>query len=299
MYLYIATSNNLTKIGATVGKIEQLPKTLEVYRHYYIGGREEKKTFLKMRDYLKEKFQDNIVKSPNWYNVTPDMMAEEIEKNFYHNGELKKDFFNQYIPPNEVPSSERFSQLDFIKKLDELNAKGIRVFSRKDFDIILRNKDTETIKQILRRAVENDILIRVCNGIYVYKKGAMNNPSYIIEYIARKIRPFHVNYISMETALSEYGVISQMTLDHLTIMTTGRSGIYETPFGTIEFTHTKREEMEVVKRSFPIKERPLRFAYKKVAVQDLISVKRNLNMVDFDELDEEEREWTQKRGMNM
>jgi len=40
--------------------------------------------------------------------------------------------------------------------------------------------------------------------------------------------------------LSEYGVISQIPLDRLTVMTTGRKGIYKTIYGTIEFTHTKR-----------------------------------------------------------
>ncbi len=41
----------------------------------------------------------------------------------------------------------------------------------------------------------------------------------------------------LESALSEYGVISQIPIDRLTIMTTGRKGHYKTPYGTIEFTH--------------------------------------------------------------
>ena len=49
------------------------------------------------------------------------------------------------------------------------------------------------------------------------------------------------SYISLETMLSEYGAISQVPIDRLTVMTTGRKGEYETPFGVIEFTHTKRK----------------------------------------------------------
>lgn len=35
------------------------------------------------------------------------------------------------------------------------------------------------------------------------------------------------NYISLESALSEYGIISQIPIDRLTIMTTGRKGEYK------------------------------------------------------------------------
>lgn len=40
--------------------------------------------------------------------------------------------------------------------------------------------------------------------------------------------------------VSESGAISLIPLDRLTVMMSGRKGHYETPYGVIEFTHTKR-----------------------------------------------------------
>ncbi len=45
-----------------------------------------------------------------------------------------------------------------------------------------------------------------------------------IEYVAKSLRRGEYNYISLESALSKYGVISQIPIDRLTVMTTGRKG---------------------------------------------------------------------------
>ena len=85
--------------------------------------------------------------------------------------------------------------------------------------------------------------------------------------------------MSLESTLSEYGAISQIPLDRLTIMTTGRKGEYKTPFGTIEFTHTKRSPNEILNHTEAIG-RPLRLANKNTAYRDLKRVGRNTHLVD-------------------
>jgi hypothetical protein len=70
-------------------------------------------------------------------------------------------------------------------------------------------------------------------------------------------------------------------------MTTGKSGTIETPYGTIEFTHTKRRAVEIIKRTLFAKGRPLRIATKQAAVRDLLRVGRNANMIDQKELDDQ------------
>jgi hypothetical protein len=87
--------------------------------------------------------------------------------------------------------------------------------------------------------------------------------------------------------LSEYGVISQVPMSRLTVMTTGASGMHETPYGVIEFTHTKRSVPDVLNRTLFVKDRPLRIAKKQAAVQDLLRVGRNTDMIDYEELEEE------------
>ena len=88
--------------------------------------------------------------------------------------------------------------------------------------------------------------------------------------------------------LSEYGVISQIPLDRLTLMTTGRKGIYQTPYGIIEFTHTKRSVSDILKNTKRITGNPLRIALKKTAWRDLKRVGRNLDLVNLAELLHEE-----------
>ena len=99
-------------------------------------------------------------------------------------------------------------------------------------------------------------------------------------------RPGHLSYVSLESILSEYGVISQIPISRLTVMTMGASGLVATPYGAIEFTHTKRGVAEILKRTLADKGRPLRIATKRAAVRDLLRVGRNANMVNPSELED-------------
>lgn len=67
----------------------------------------------------------------------------------------------------------------------------------------------------------------------------------------------------------------------ITLMTTGANGVYDTPYGTIEFTHTKRRPAEIIQRTIAAKDRPLRLATKETAVQDMVRSGRNVNMMDM------------------
>nr|WP_264429573.1 hypothetical protein [Halomonas qaidamensis] len=89
------------------------------------------------------------------------------------------------------------------------------------------------------------------------------------------------SYVSLESALSEYGAISQIPVDRLTIMTTGRKGTHCTPYGTIEFTHTSRPIIELLPRMRDIG-RPLKMATPDAAWADLKRVGRNTYLVDVE-----------------
>jgi hypothetical protein len=62
-------------------------------------------------------------------------------------------------------------------------------------------------------------------------------------------------------------------------MTTGRLGTYHTPWGAVEFTHTKRAASDIVARTHKT-ERPLRMATVQTAWRDLKRVGRNTQLVD-------------------
>jgi hypothetical protein len=105
--------------------------------------------------------------------------------------------------------------------------------------------------------------------------------------VAIALRQGHYNYLSLESMLSEYGVISQIPIDRLTVMTTGRSGIYKTTFGVIEFTHTKRPIADIIQHIKSVANRPLRLASKEIAWRDLKRVGRNIEMVNLKELNDQ------------
>lgn len=120
--------------------------------------------------------------------------------------------------------------------------------------------------------MDDGLLKRACRGVYV-NPFAKSQDSHTIERIALALRRGEYNYLSLESALSEYGMISQIPIDRLTVMTTGRKGIYHTPWGTIELTHTKRAVSEIVK-SLRETGRPLRIAMPQAAWRDLKRVGR-------------------------
>jgi predicted transcriptional regulator of viral defense system len=137
--------------------------------------------------------------------------------------------------------------------------------------------------------VGDGLLQRVARGLYVNPAASSKN-RWIGEEIAKALRPGQLSYLSLESILSEYGVISQIPVSRMTVMTTGASGLIEAPYGEIEFTHTKRSVAEIIKRTLMPKGRPLRMATQEAAVRDLLRVGRNVNMMDLSALDAQTQE---------
>jgi len=166
-----------------------------------------------------------------------------------------------------------------IKLLSDLDQRLSRyVFNKKDLRIIFSGESENCLNKTIERLVDNGVLERATKGVFIYANARSKN-SYIIEEIARIMRQGESKYVSLESALSEYGVISQIPINHITIMTTGRSGFFKTSYGVIEFTHTKRNKLDINKRIISIEGRPLPIATKEAAIEDLRRVGRNLDML--------------------
>ena len=108
-----------------------------------------------------------------------------------------------------------------------------------------------------------------------------------LDLIARNLRRGHVTYESLESMLSSYGVISQIPVDRRTYMTTGRSGEYHTPYGAIEFTHTSKSIASIAPELLHPESRGVPLATKHLALRDLKATRRNLDLVDYSQLDDE------------
>lgn len=170
-----------------------------------------------------------------------------------------------------------------IKVLREQDRKGKYVFSNHDLHKLFPEDSLKTFNEGMNRLVKSGILKHACRGVYV-NEDARNFDSYTIERIAKTLRRGEYNYVSLESMLSEYGVISQIPIDRLTIMTTGRKGVYNTAYGLIEFTHTKRTVIDILESTSKVNERPLRIASKKTALRDIKRVGRNINLISSEEL---------------
>lgn len=154
---------------------------------------------------------------------------------------------------------------------------GRYVFTRRGLAKLFPEDNPKTFSEGLRRLVKAQQLVRACRGVYV-NPHARAFDSRVIERIAQALRPGDFSYVSLESMLSEYGEISQIPTDRLTLMTTGRKGVYKTPYGVIEFTHTARSVADILAHIRQVAGRPLRIAGKDAAWRDLRRVGRNTQM---------------------
>ncbi len=173
-------------------------------------------------------------------------------------------------------------KLEAIEVLRDFDKKAKYVFTKHDMAKLFPQDTPKSLDEALNRLVKSCIIKRAFRGIYV-NDHAQCFGSYTIEHIAKALRRNEYNYVSLESILSEYGIISQIPLDRLTVMTTGREGVYKTLYGVIEFTHTKRSVINILDHIQTIKERPLRIATKEAALRDLKRVGRNLHLLQTKE----------------
>jgi len=172
---------------------------------------------------------------------------------------------------------------DAVRKLAEWDRRGRCVFAIQDLARLFPEDSPRTFQKGLDRLVKSGILRRVCRGVYD-NPNAASRDRHLLERIALVLRRGEYNYLSLESMLSELGVISQIPLDRLTVMTTGRKGEYRTHYGVIEFTHPRRPVREILEHSIRAPDRPLRITTAATAWRDLKRVGRNTHLVDQETL---------------
>ena len=161
---------------------------------------------------------------------------------------------------------------------------GRVIFTRNDLRKLFPNDGDAAFRAGIRRLVQGGFLHHVSRGLFVYSMTQGRDP-HLLEQIAVALRRGSYSYLSLESALSEYGIISQVPLAGITVMTTGRSGVFDTVYGRIEFTHTKRGVAEILDHTRDVGW-SLRMATPGAADRDLRRVGRNVHLIDEDELKE-------------
>lgn len=135
---------------------------------------------------------------------------------------------------------------------------------------------------LLSRTAQAGILDRVCRGLYIYKK-ATPPSGLILFHAAALLRAHAFNYISLETALSDAGVISQIPINWISIMSSGRSNIISCgEFGTIEFVHTNQKPEQTMSQLFYDSKCKLWRANIPLALRDIKTTHRDSDLIDWD-----------------
>ena len=154
------------------------------------------------------------------------------------------------------------------------------IFATADLRSALPQLSDAAFTALLSRAASGGLLERICRGVYQYPRAGLE-PGLVLPQAAARLRAGHFLYLSLESALSEHGLISQILLDRLTLMTSGRRGVIDCGrWGSIEFTHTTRTPAECRERLTYDPARRLWIANPRLAWSDLKRVGRNLDLVD-------------------
>ncbi len=139
---------------------------------------------------------------------------------------------------------------------------------------------------LLSRATKAGLLTRVCRGIYLYPV-ADYPAEHLLFHAAARLRTGDFNYISLETVLSDAGAISQVPMNWISLMTSGRSHVVDCgDFGHIEFVHTAQRPDDVSGELAYDAQRHLWRASVRQALRDMKATRRSMELVDEEVLRE-------------
>lgn len=166
-----------------------------------------------------------------------------------------------------------------LSALSHATKAGGGVHTATEIAFMLGEEHTPAFTKFLTDCVKNSVLRRVATGIF---ESTITPPdgSTAIYKIVNKLRGDVFNYISLESQLSYTGDISQIVMDRLTVMTKGRSGIFSTPYGVIEFTHTKKTVEAIAPNVYFDSDIKMYRAKTVQALVDLKNCNRNLHMLE-------------------
>jgi hypothetical protein len=175
---------------------------------------------------------------------------------------------------------------------------GVRggVFATQDLRALLPNLSDSAFKTLLSRAVggehvgqhsgqhSGERLQRVCRGVYAYGSAAASS-GLLLFHAAAVLRANGFNYISLETALSAQGLISQVPMNWVSIMSSGRSSIVPCgAWGTMEFVHTSRQPNDLADQLAYDAACHLWRAGPALALRDMRATRRSLDLVNTRDL---------------
>lgn len=155
------------------------------------------------------------------------------------------------------------------------------LFTLQDLRALCPDMTRSAFRTLLSRTVRAGYLVRVCRGIYLHKKNIPTSGLFLF-HIASLIRANMFNYISLETVLSDAGIISQVPMNWISVMSSGCSNIISCgEFGTIEFVHTDQKPEDLVEQLSYDSNYKLWRASVPQALRDMKVTHRNCDLIDW------------------
>lgn len=170
--------------------------------------------------------------------------------------------------------------LDLMAAMDHWDQKGIWAFSLTTLRRMFPHDEERALLKALVSHQRAGVITRAAKGLYVNPR-ARSMPNDVLCTLAAFLRPWDTSYLSLESVLSDAGWISQIP-SRATFMTTGRSQVFKTPYGTLEFTHTAQKLDKWRQDVVFDKHRRILVATPARAYRDLKRVGRNLDLISGD-----------------
>lgn len=123
-------------------------------------------------------------------------------------------------------------KLNRLKVEEKLKSLNFSIFTPREFrDVFGVKKNTASV--FIRRNLKSGLFLKLRNGFYMLKDSA---PSHY--FLANKL--YQPSYISLEKALSHYGIIPE-TVYSITSITTKPTREFKTPKGIFSYQRIKKE----------------------------------------------------------
>ncbi len=124
------------------------------------------------------------------------------------------------------------------------------LFLSDDLKLLFPDIKPSNFKALMFRMVKQGVLERICRGLYAYIDAILND-GLLLFHVVNFLRNNHFNYLSLESVLSQGGVISQIATDKINIMTSGRTYRQMVgKYGIIEFFQARHANPQELFRTY-------------------------------------------------
>lgn len=169
------------------------------------------------------------------------------------------------------------TQGELLRMLDTFDKMGAWAFKLQHIKMYFKDESPKSLQVALHRHAKNHFIEKCAREVYVNPRA--KKPLFFLESLASLLRDNATFYLSLETLLSELGLISQFP-NRLTFISQGRSQVFKTSCGIIEFVHSKRNAKDFLKHCYFDKDRGIYVAHKEQAINDIYQHNRSVDLYE-------------------